>query len=104
VPPGTVPDDDADDVNEDLPGNCDEAEHANDPECTGVTTGTTVNDDDANDDNQGPSANSGPGSQNSGPGNATDDDRGDDHGGHDSGDDGGHHDGGDDGGHHGGDG
>ncbi len=47
---------------EDVSGNCDEAEHANDPECTG---GATAGDD-----------NSGPGSDNSGSGNSGDDSSG----------------------------
>ena len=54
---------------EDLSGPCDEAEHANDPRCTGA--GTTA--DDGDDDN-------------SGPGSADDNDR-DDNSGHDSNDD-----------------
>ena len=45
----------------DISGPCDEAEHANDPRCTGVTVPG------ADGDNSGPgSANSGPGSANSG--------------------------------------
>jgi hypothetical protein len=41
---------------EDISGPCDEAEHANDPRCTGVTTATAGADDsghDVNDDNPG---------------------------------------------------
>ena len=79
---------------EDVKGNCDEAEHANDPECVGVNPVVEdqnddqgdVNDDDQgenednddqgeNDENQGDDQgdddqgdNSGPGSENSGPG------------------------------------
>ena len=78
-------DDDAADQNEDISGPCDEAEHANDPRCTGQSTAPRgdgdgeVNDDRV--DNSGPgSLNSGPGSVNSG----RDDsghDVGDDHGG-----------------------
>jgi hypothetical protein len=49
------------DEREDISGPCDEAEHANDPRCTGVTTG-----DDRDDDH-------------SGPGRGGDDDRDDDH-------------------------
>jgi hypothetical protein len=55
-------DDDADDeAGEDISGPCDEAEHANDPRCTGAPSapGTDLD-------------NSGPGSLNSGPGNAGD--------------------------------
>jgi hypothetical protein len=57
-------DDPADDVGEDISGPCDEAEHANDPQCTGTTPTTPpADDDDAGEveDNSGPSANSGPG-------------------------------------------
>jgi hypothetical protein len=52
---------------EDISGPCDEAEHANDPRCTGTSTAA----DDGNDDN-------------SGPGSSHDDDR-DDNSGHGSG-------------------
>ena len=62
-----IVDDDDDDAGEDISGPCDEAEHANDPECTGVPTPPGDDDDDRVD-------NSGPGSLNSGPGNAEDDD------------------------------
>jgi hypothetical protein len=89
----------------DVKGPCDEAEHANDPRCTGPQVpednanhvehhhanrvddnpGHDVNDDnganDVNDDNPGEvehHGNRGPGSQNSGPGNT--EDRGDDNG------------------------
>jgi hypothetical protein len=96
----------------DISGPCDEAEHANDPECAGVTVPGTqqrgnvgrvdisgpcdeaehANDprctgagvDEERDDNSGPSGNSGP-SENSGPGNSGDD--GDDNSGPGSGDD-----------------
>jgi hypothetical protein len=65
----------------DISGPCDEAEHANDPRCTGAPAGGRV-------DNSGPgSSNSGPGSVNSG--HDEDDDRFDDHGGHGREDDGG---------------
>ena len=55
----------------DVSGNCDEAEHAADPECAGVaaTTATTAAIDDDTDefeDNSGPSLNSGPGTNSSG--------------------------------------
>ncbi len=66
---------------EDISGPCDEAEHANDPRCTGTppTGGAPVDDDDdvAGDDDDVPAPgpaptprvdNSGPGSMNSGPG------------------------------------
>src|SRR6185503_18279173 len=61
---------------EDMRGPCDEAEHQNDPRCTGGTTedngGRGGQDDgpnhDANDDNSGPSRNAGPGSDDSGHG------------------------------------
>ena len=54
---------------EDVSGPCDEAEHANDPRCTGAAT----------DDDGGRVDNSGPGSLNSGPGNAEDDHGHEDH-------------------------
>ena len=62
-----------------ISGPCDEAEHANDPRCTGAPAGGQV------DDHGGRVANSGPGSVNSG----RDDDGFDDHGGHGGDDDGG---------------
>jgi hypothetical protein len=70
-----------DDQGEDLSGPCDEAEHANDPRCTGA--GGAGDDDqgeveDRGDDNSGPSANSGPGSSH---------DDADDNSGHGGGDD-----------------
>ncbi len=72
----------ADDLSDvDISGNCDEAEHAADPECQGIAAGTTTadddhgvdddggfDDDDAFEDNSGPSVNSGPGSVSSGSG------------------------------------
>ena len=75
----------------DSSGPCDEAEHVNDPRCTGAPAGGRV-------DNSGPgSVNSGPGSVHSGRDDEAGDDRGrdeveagDDHGGHgeiESGDD-----------------
>ena len=70
---------DDDDAGEDISGPCDEAEHANDPECTDVPT--VPGDDDDRVDN------SGPGSLNSGPGNAEDDGETEDHSGPGSGDD-----------------
>jgi hypothetical protein len=73
---------------EDVRGPCDELEHANDPRCTDMQTledddrgehrgrGRDDADDDRREDRSGPS-------ENSGPGNADDDDRGgDDRGGH----------------------
>jgi uncharacterized membrane protein YgcG len=64
--PARQRDDDAADQNEDVRGNCDEAEHANDPRCTGqATPDDNPGDDDVNDDRVD---NSGPGSENSGPG------------------------------------
>ena len=78
---GAVADDD--DQGEDISGPCDEAEHANDPRCTGVGVGDDdqgENNDDHGEnedgDNSGPSANSGPGSSHD----EGDDDSG--HGGH----------------------
>ena len=68
--PNRVRDDDAQGV--DISGPCDEAEHANDPRCTGAATGGQTRID-----------NSGPGSVNSG----HDDDGHDDRSGHGGGDD-----------------
>ena len=79
---------------EDISGPCDEAEHANDPRCTGQATPPAddnpgQDDDAARVDNSGPgSMNSGPGSVHSGRDDRADDDRrgeveaGDDRGGH----------------------
>ena len=55
----------ANEAGEDLPGPCDEAEHADDPRCTGVATAPAAADDDAAADDRGDD-NSGPGSSNSG--------------------------------------
>jgi hypothetical protein len=74
---------------EDVRGPCDEAEHANDPRCTGVggarddNSGPGSADDDGGD--RGDDDNSGPGSHNSGPGDGDDDD--DDRSGRGGGDD-----------------
>jgi len=98
VPDNSVPDasvpDSSTPVNtvEDISGPCDEAEHADDPRCTGAprvdNSGPgNINDDDGAEDN-------------SGPGNADDDDDDDDRSGHSGGDD---DDGGDDNSGHGGD-
>src|SRR5215210_7044101 len=61
---------------EDLRGPCDEAEHANDPRCTGVG-GAQARDDDGDRRNRGPGGpddgNSGHRSGNSGPGGGDDD-------------------------------
>jgi hypothetical protein len=100
----------------DVSGPCDEAEHANDPRCTGQPTtaprvddnpgahdnGGRVDDNPGADDNGGRVDNSGPGSVNSGGDDGVDHDRGDDHGGDNEVE---HHGGGDDdsGGHGGGD-
>ena len=51
---------------EDISGPCDEAEHANDPRCTGVPAAPRIDDDNVaddrgHDDNRGPDDNSGPG-------------------------------------------
>jgi hypothetical protein len=67
----------SDDPGDDVSGNCDEAEHAGDPECQGVAPG---DDDPVDDDNSGPN-------ENSGPGNADDDDSDDDNSGSGSEDD-----------------
>ena len=69
--PNRVRDDNDAAEREDVRGPCDEAEHANDPECTDVPT--VPGDDDDRVDN------SGPGSLNSGPGNAEDDGEIEDH-------------------------
>ncbi len=75
-------DEDADDdADEDVTGPCDEAEHADDPDCAVVPA--------PGDDNRGPSANAGPGNgddddDHSGPGDGDDDD---DHSGPGDGDD-----------------
>jgi hypothetical protein len=52
-------------VGEDLRGPCDEAEHANDPRCTGVAAAPRADDDNVaeergDDDNRGSGSNSGP--------------------------------------------
>ena len=69
-------------VGDDVSGPCDEAEHADDPECVGQpgddddSSGPGPGGDDQAEDNSGPS-------ENAGPGNAHDEDPdGDDHGGH----------------------
>jgi hypothetical protein len=70
----------------DISGPCDEAEHANDPRCTGGAPvgssgpGPGRDDDRGGDDRSGPSGpdNSGPGSDSSGPGSGGDDDHGGD--------------------------
>jgi hypothetical protein len=65
----------------DISGPCDEAEHANDPRCTGGTpVGSSGPGPGRDDDRSGPSGpdNSGPGSDSSGPGSGGDDDHGDD--------------------------
>lgn len=61
----------ANEAGEDLSGPCDEAEHANDPRCTGAAATPAAGDDKVADHN------SGPGSSNSGPS-----ERGQDDGGH----------------------
>jgi hypothetical protein len=89
--------------NEDVRGPCDEAEHANDPRCTGQGNTPPAGDEDQGEVNDDRVDNSGPGSQNSGPGSVhsgRDDNRGevepgDDRGGHgeiEPGDDRGGHD------------
>jgi hypothetical protein len=55
----------ANEAGEDLRGPCDEAEHANDPRCTGAATAPAADADIA--DDRGGDDNSGPGSSNSGP-------------------------------------
>jgi hypothetical protein len=79
-------DDFDDDDGIDISGPCDEAEHANDPRCTGVgdndNSGPGSGDEDGDHDNSGPGSgdedggdNSGP-SDNSGPGGGGDDNSG----------------------------
>ena len=70
----------ANEAGEDLRGPCDEAEHADDPRCTGAATAPATHDDVTADDRGGD--NSGPGSSSSGPGERS--------GGGDGADDGGH--------------
>ena len=99
-----IADDDRDARGVDIPGPCDEAEHANDPRCAGQAapaptpqataqgvdiSGPCDEAEHANDPRclgggeSGRVHNSGPGSMNSGPGNAEDRDDGDDSGGDD---------------------
>jgi len=87
----SVDDDATESSVEDVSGKCDEAEHADDAECTGATAGTTVDDNsgpgnanDANDDNSG--SGSGSGSDDSGHHGGGDHSGGDDHGPADSND------------------
>jgi hypothetical protein len=64
---------------EDVRGPCDEAEHANDPRCTGAPTTAPQGVDDDQGEDHARVDNSGPGSLNSGPGSVNsgrDDDRG----------------------------
>jgi hypothetical protein len=76
----------ANEPGEDLRGPCDEAEHANDPSCTGAApaAGNDDNgaDDRGNDDSSGPGPNSGP-SDSSGQGGGSDDNLSHEGGGHD---------------------
>jgi hypothetical protein len=64
----------------DLRGPCDEAEHANDPRCTGAATAPAADDDIAED--RGGDDSSGPGSSNSGPSERSGHGGGEDDGGH----------------------
>jgi hypothetical protein len=48
----------ADEAGEDVRGPCDEAEHANDPRCTGAAPAPAAGDDDLADDNSGPGSTS----------------------------------------------
>jgi hypothetical protein len=70
----------ANEAGEDVSGPCDEAEHANDPRCTGAVTAPPAADDDVADDRR--DDNSGPGSSNSGHGSGEDDGGHSGHGGH----------------------
>ena len=69
----------ANEAGENLRGPCDEAEHADDPRCTGEAAAPAARDDDTADDR---GANSGPGSSSSGPGERSGRDNGEDDGGH----------------------
>ena len=67
--PNRVRDDNNAAEREDISGPCDEAEHANDPRCTGQPANPPARDDNpGQDDHRGRVDNSGPGSMNSGPG------------------------------------
>jgi hypothetical protein len=73
----------ANEPGEDVRGRCDEAEHANDPSCTGAAPAARNDDnaddrrnDDASGDSSGPGPDSGP-SDSSGHGGGNDDDSGD---------------------------
>ena len=77
--------DDNNDAAEDVRGPCDEAEHANDPRCTGAQVPAPQGDDGQGDDHARVD-NSGPGSLNSGPG-SVNSGREDDHGEVEPGDD-----------------
>ena len=70
----------ANEAGEDLRGPCEEAEHADDPRCTGAATAPAARDDDTADDRG--DDNSGPGSSSSGPGERSGRDDGEDDGGH----------------------
>jgi len=73
----------ANEAGEDLSGPCDEAEHANDPRCTGAATAPAAGDDvadDRGDDNSGSGSSSSGPSERSGHGGGGDDDSG--HSGH----------------------
>jgi hypothetical protein len=48
----------ANEAGEDVRGPCDEAEHANDPRCTGAAPAPAAGDDDLADDNSGPGSTS----------------------------------------------
>jgi hypothetical protein len=80
----------ANEVGEDLSGPCDEAEHANDAQCTGVgAVNPAANDDDAA-ENEAEHQNRGPGNNgedHSGPGRGQDDNQAENHSGHGNGND-----------------
>jgi hypothetical protein len=56
----------ANEAGEDVRGPCDEAEHANDPRCTGAAPAPAAGDDDVADDNSGPGSSSSGRSERSG--------------------------------------
>jgi hypothetical protein len=68
-------------VGEDLRGPCDEAEHANDPRCTGMAVTPAHDDNDDLADDRGDDDDRGR-DDNSGPGERSGDEDGDDHSGH----------------------
>ncbi len=88
APPTTTANDDNE--VEDVPGPCDEAEHANDAQCTGVGAVNPAADDDDAAENEAEHQNRGPGNNgedHSGPGRGQDDNQAENHSGHGNGND-----------------